>query len=61
MNSVNLDDETWIKNWNTIMNINLLAAGVLSKKPLEHFKTKMVDVLLTLLLVLHLGEILQII
>ena len=40
MNSVNLDDETWIKNWNTIMNINLLAAGVLSKKALEHFKTK---------------------
>ena len=40
MNSVNLDDETWIKNWNTIMNINLLAAGVLSKKALEHFKTR---------------------
>ncbi len=40
MNSVNLDDETWINNWNTIMNINLLAAGVLSKKALEHFKTK---------------------
>ena len=40
MNSVNLDDKTWIKNWNTIMNINLLAAGVLSKKALEHFKTK---------------------
>jgi NAD(P)-dependent dehydrogenase (short-subunit alcohol dehydrogenase family) len=40
MNSINLDDETWIKNWNTIMNINLLAAGVLSKKALEHFKTK---------------------
>ena len=40
MNSVNLDDETWIKNWNKIMNINLLAAGVLSKKALEHFKTK---------------------
>ncbi len=40
MNSVNLDDETWIKNWNTIMNINLLAAGVLSKKALQHFKTK---------------------
>ena len=40
MNSVNLDDETWIKNWNTIMNINLLAAGVLSKKALEHFNTK---------------------
>ena len=40
MNSVNLDDETWIKNWNTIMNINLLSAGVLSKKALEHFKTR---------------------
>ena len=40
MNSVNLDDETWIKNWNTIMNINLLAAGVLSKKALQHFKTR---------------------
>jgi len=40
MNSINLDDEAWIKNWNTIMNINLLAAGVLSKKALEHFKTK---------------------
>ena len=40
MNSVNLDDETWIKNWNTIMNINLLAAGVLSKKALGHFKTR---------------------
>lgn len=40
MNSINLDDKTWIKNWNTIMNINLLAAGVLSKKALEHFKTK---------------------
>ena len=39
MNSVNLDDETWIKNWNTIMNINLLATGVLSKKALQHFKT----------------------
>lgn len=40
MNSINLEDEAWIKNWNTIMNINLLAAGVLSKKALEHFKTK---------------------
>ena len=40
MNSVNLDDKTWIKNWNTIMNINLLSAGVLSKKALQHFKTK---------------------
>ena len=40
MNSVNLDDETWIKNWNTIMNINLLATGVLSKKALQHFKTR---------------------
>ena len=40
MNSVNLDDETWIKNWNTIMNINLLATGVLSKKALPHFKTR---------------------
>jgi NAD(P)-dependent dehydrogenase (short-subunit alcohol dehydrogenase family) len=39
MNSVNLDDKTWIKNWNTIMNINLLATGVLSKKALQHFKT----------------------
>ena len=40
MNSINLDDETWIKNWNTIMNINLLATGVLSKKALQYFKTK---------------------
>ena len=40
MSSVNLDDEIWINNWNTIMNINLLAAGVLSKKALEHFKTR---------------------
>ena len=40
MNSINLEDEAWIKNWNAIMNINLLAAGVLSKKALEHFKTR---------------------
>ncbi len=38
--AINLEDETWIKNWNTIMNINLLATGVLSKKALQHFKTR---------------------
>ncbi len=38
MNSVDLDDEEWINNWNTIMNINLLATGILSKKALQHFK-----------------------
>lgn len=38
MNSVDLDDTTWIDNWNTIMNINLLASGILSKKALKHFK-----------------------
>ena len=38
MNSVDLDDKEWINNWNTIMNINLLATGILSKKALQHFK-----------------------
>ena len=38
MNSVDLDDKKWIANWNTIMNINLLATGILSKKALQHFK-----------------------
>jgi 3-oxoacyl-[acyl-carrier protein] reductase len=38
MNSIDLDDTTWINNWNTIMNINLLATGILSKKALQHFK-----------------------
>ncbi len=38
MNSVDLDDKEWIANWNTIMNINLLATGILSKKALQHFK-----------------------
>ena len=38
MNSVDLDDKEWINNWHTIMNINLLATGILSKKTLQHFK-----------------------
>ena len=38
MNSLDLDDKEWINNWNTIMNINLLATGILSKKALQHFK-----------------------
>ena len=38
MNSVDLDDKEWNNNWNTIMNINLLATGILSKKALQHFK-----------------------
>ena len=38
MNSVDLDDKKWIANWNTIMNINLLETGILSKKALQHFK-----------------------
>lgn len=40
MNSVELDDISWINNWKTIMNINLLASGLLSKKALQHFKSK---------------------
>jgi NAD(P)-dependent dehydrogenase (short-subunit alcohol dehydrogenase family) len=38
MNSIDNTDEEWIHNWNTIMNINLLSAGILSKKALELFK-----------------------
>ena len=38
MNSLDLDDKEWINNWNKIMNINLLATGILSKKALQHFK-----------------------
>ena len=38
MNSVDLDDKEWINNWNTIMNINLLATGILSKKAFQHIK-----------------------
>ena len=38
MNSIESSDEEWIDNWNTIMNINLLSAGILSKKALELFK-----------------------
>jgi|TARA_B100001093_G_scaffold511102_1_gene578282 NAD(P)-dependent dehydrogenase (short-subunit alcohol dehydrogenase family) len=38
MNSIESNDEEWIDNWNTIMNINLLSAGILSKKALELFK-----------------------
>jgi len=38
MNSIDNTDEEWINNWNSIMNINLLATGILSKKALEFFK-----------------------
>ena len=38
MNSIDNTDEEWIHNWNTIMNINLLSTGILSKKALELFK-----------------------
>ena len=38
MNPIDSDDEQWIKNWETIMKVNLLSTGILSKKAIEHFK-----------------------
>lgn len=37
MNPINNNDKEWIDNWKTIMNINLLSSGILSKKAIEHF------------------------
>ena len=37
MNPISNDDNEWIDNWKKIMNINLLSAGILSKKAVEHF------------------------
>lgn len=38
LNPIEKSENEWIDNWNTIMNINLLSAGILCKKALQLFQ-----------------------